>query len=515
MLATGLALGPLEGIPHVQDEVVYQLQARIFSEGALWEAERLPRALHHYDFVTNADGRRYGVFPVGWPAVLALGTLVGIPWLVNPLLHGLGVVLGARVAHKLAGADTGWLAAPLLALAPALVWQGASRMSHTLCVALALGAIGLVCEPPSPKRALGVGLCLAGLLLTRPLDGIVVGTVLGTWVLLRGEVRAWLGVVPGVASGVAAVLLVNWLYEGDPLLFPQHAWFGRGEPPFPSPAMRFDGACNALGFGEDRGCAPTFGDLGHTPLKGTKAAWMNAAAAGQAWFGVGPVGALLAGTLLHRSSRRLLCLGLATWAGLALAYATYWYGGMCLGPRFHHVAAPLMIVALAAGVVGILGRFRLPRTAGLLLLTPLGATLARSLPELPGHWGVDGRLAQLEAEWSDGPALMLVAYGPEYGTAAGLQVTTDGTITQYSALQRRGMWMERSGRSLRYMEYQPALVDAARAQHPGLPAHVLVLTSEAARDRVLPLPEMTTVQQSDLPLPVEPVPVHDGAMPPG
>jgi hypothetical protein len=514
-LCVGIALGPLEGIPHVQDEVVYQLQADIFADLKLWEAERLPRALHHYDFVTNADGRRYGVFPVGWPLVLALGSLVGVAWVVNPLLHGLAVVLGSRFTERVAGAAAAHATAPLLALSPALVWQGASRMSHALCVALALGAFTLVAGRPGRGRALAVGACLAGLLLTRPMDGIVVGTVLGAWVLLRGEVRSWLLVLPGVAAGVAAVLGVNQVYEGDWLTFPQHAWFSMGEPAFPSPGFRFDDACNQLGFGPDRGCAATFGDLGHTPMKGALAAALNARLAGPAWFGVAPVALFAIQTARDPRARRLLFLGLATWAGVAAAYALYWYGGVCLGPRFHHVAAPLMLAAVGAGVAGLVAHFKLPRIASLLLVLPLGMTLARSLPELPGHWGVDDRLSDLEARWTDGPALLLVAYGPDYRMQADLPITTDGGISQYSAVQRRGMWLERRGGPLVYAEYQPALVDAVRARHPDLPAHVLVLTSDPARDRVVPLPPQTTPQVDDLPLPVAPIPVPDGAAPPG
>ncbi len=514
LVAAGIAVGPLEGIPHVQDEVVYQLQARILSEGRLWEAERLPRASFAYDFVTNADGRRYGVFPNGWPAVLALGTLVGLPWLVNPLLHGLTVLLGARLTRRVAGDDAGWLAAPVLAVAPALVWQGASRMSHPLCAALTVGAALLLARGPSAARALGVGACLAGLLLTRPLDGIVVGIVLGGWALWRREVRGWLPVLPGVAAGVLLVLLQNHLIEGHWGTFPQHAWFARDEPPFPSPGFRFTEACNALGFGADHGCVATFGSVGHTLGKGLKAAGLNAWLARTAWFGVAPVALLLGGAALRAESRRLLVLAAATWAGLAALYATYWYGGVCLGPRFHHAAAPLVLGALAAGTTGLLARFGLPRLVGLALLLPLGWTLARALPELPGLWGVDDRLTDLEAGWTEGPTLMLVAYGPDYREAADLPVTTDGGIGAYSAVQRRGMWLERRGGVLEYAEYQPELVKAAMARVPDRPIKLLVLTSDPARDRVLDVPRLGVAQVDDLPLPVAPQAIDDGATAP-
>jgi hypothetical protein len=514
LLSLGLALGPFEGIPHVNDEVVYQLQARILSEGHLWEGARLPRGAFPHDFITNLEGRRYGVFPNGWPAVLALGTLVGAPWLVNPLLHGLTVWFGARLTRALAGPDAAWLAAPLVAVAPALVLQGGSRMAHTLCAALAVGAAALFVSGPRPGRALWLGAALGLLLTARPVDALIVGSVLGGWALLRGELRGWLPVLAGVAGGVVLVLLQNHLYEGDWRVFPQHAWFALDEPAYPSPEFRYTATCNQLGFGKERGCMPTLGSMGHTLGKGLESARFNARLALTLWFGLAPVGLLALGAAVHAGGRRLLGLGAAIWLGVAAVYALYWYGGVCLGPRFHHVAAPLMVCALASGAVAVQQRLRLPRVAGLTLLLPLGFTLAQALPELPGYWGVDDRLETLEADWDQGPALMLVAYGPDYLEPVDYTVTTGGGIGRMSAVQRRAMWLERRGGELVYAEYQPALVEATRATAPGLPAFLLVLTSDPALDRVLPLPATDVDQVSDLALPLAPQAVEHDALAP-
>jgi len=307
------------------------------------------------------------------------------------------------------------------------------------------------------------------------------------------------------------VLIQNVVYEGSIWTFPQHAWFGRGEPTFPAQVFQFTPECNGLGFGEERGCVPTFGSLGHTPLKALRAAGLNAWLTRTAWFGLPPAALLLLGALLQRRARSLLLLGSATWLGLAGVYALYWYGGACLGPRFHHTAAPLVLGAWAAGTVAVLARLRVRRAAGMLLVLPLGLTLARSLEELRGHWGVDDRLADLEAEWSDGPVLMLVAYGPDYLTPAGLDWTTDGLIRTYSAIQRRGMWLERRGGDIEYAEYQPSLVKALMERHPGRPIRLLVLTSDPARDRILEVPRLGVVQEADLPLPAVPPAVDDGS----
>ena len=81
MLATLLCWGALDGIPHVQDEIVYTLQARVFAGGDRWAAESL-------SWFFWLESPSASAFPPGWPALLALGEAVGAGWLVNPLLAG-------------------------------------------------------------------------------------------------------------------------------------------------------------------------------------------------------------------------------------------------------------------------------------------------------------------------------------------------------------------------------------------------------------------------------------------
>lgn len=512
VLASWLALVPLQGIAHVQDEIVYELQARVLGEGRLWEPARLPRAAHVFPFVTNEapsaafpDGRRFGIFPNGWPLVLAPGVLLGLPWLVNPLLHGALVAAGAALAGLLGGRRSAWLAAPLLALSPGLLLQAGSRMSHPLCALLAVVATLLLVRGPSRARALGLGAALGLLLLTRPLDAVAVGAVLGLAALVRGEARAWSPAVPVVGAAVGLVLAQNLLYTGDLGTFAQHAWFAAGEPPFPSDQARFEAGCNALGFGPEHGCSPTFGSLGHTPAKALAGMARNLSLAATLWAG-SPVLLLFA----LAAPRRLLALALGVWLAVAAAYGLYWYAGPCLGGRFHHAAAGLLVVATAAGIASATRRMGLPAVAGLLALPVAGWRLSQALPELSGYWGVDGRLAELEAGWTDDPALVFVAYGPPWSQRAELPQTVGGPLT-YSANQRRGMWIERREGPLVYAELQPALVEATAAGWPDRKRYLLVLTGSAETDLLQPLPPVTEAQVDDLALPVEPTAIDPGA----
>ena len=130
--------------------------------------------------------------------------------------------------------------------------------------------------------------------------------------------------------------------------------------------------------------------------------------------------------------------------------------------------------------------------------------LSSALPELPGYWGVDDRLDAFEARWDRGPALILVSYGEPYQRRVDLPQTVGDALT-YSALQQRGMWIERRDEPIVWAELQWELVDALRAQHPDLPVHVLVLRADARRDELIDLPAVTAVQVQDLGLPVDPV----------
>src|SRR5688572_16041663 len=82
---------------------------------------------------TLVDGARwYGIFPPGWPALLAAGYRVALPWLVNPLLAFASVGLFSAFTRR-AGLDQveQRLATAVVALSPFLVFLSGTYMSHT------------------------------------------------------------------------------------------------------------------------------------------------------------------------------------------------------------------------------------------------------------------------------------------------------------------------------------------------------------------------------------------------
>ena len=384
-----MSLGPLDGMPHVSDEVVYTLQARVFAGGARLGPAGDNASMLLYPF-WQTNPASFSVFPPGWPALLSLGERAGLGWLVNPLLAGalpwLTWLLGRELAPRSAA-----LAAGIAAASPGVWILAASRMSHTSTLAAVLLVAVVVARRRDGLAAwTGAGLAAAYVVTARPYDALVfVGPLLAAGLLRAPDHarRAPLVLLPGL--GAALVLWDNAALTGSPLSFPVSPWFDLwvadlGRPP----------GCNGLGFGADLGCAPTEGGFGHTPAKALAIAAASLARLDRLLLGMhgGLIAALVGAWALRRPA---LLLGLAIPAG---AYALYWSPGLAYGARFYHLAYVALPVLVAAGLYRVLGRWSWAVALGL----PL-ATCPPILRDLSADfWCVDGglgdRLAALDIE---------------------------------------------------------------------------------------------------------------------
>ena len=243
----------MERMPHSAAEVAYLFGARTFSEGALWApAPPVPLlAGLDYDGLVLAQDRWFAATPPGWPAILALGDLAGLRWLVNPVLGGLIVLLAHSLATRLGGRDVAALAAALLATSPWLISLSASFMPNVLTIALTLLAWRLLVVEAKPWNAvmlaLFAGLALGWAFAARPVEALVIGAVTGLW-LLR-PFPAGLGRVVtysvGFLTAGAALFLQGWIAAGDPVALldlPGELmdWAGQGDT-----ASRLAGLLNA------------------------------------------------------------------------------------------------------------------------------------------------------------------------------------------------------------------------------------------------------------------------------
>lgn len=356
-LSAALALGPLGGVPHVPDEIVYLIQAKIFATGHRVGALPDPEVCWRFPFLLPGPT---AAFPPGWPALLAPGAALGLASLVNPLLAAFIPYLTFEITTLLGGDErAGRLAATASALSPGLLALAASQMAHTstLVAMLVVTRAALTGAP-----GWGAGLALGYMALARPFDALfgAVPVLLLAW---RAPPRCWLRVALPAVLGGALLLADNAALTGDPLQHPATVWLEQNSPDRP--------ACNRLGFGDEVGCTPTAGSWGHSPGKALRAAWTRAKLFDRLMLGVSGGGLLCLGGLALLARRRPAIL--LPVLAIPAFHLLYWSPGLAYGPRFWH-----MLYAFAPAALGLL----LSRLSGALPWLLLAGLPALSLPVL-------------------------------------------------------------------------------------------------------------------------------------
>ena len=331
-LATAAMIDAFARNPHLIDEVAQLFQSRIFAAGRLATPAPKPPEFFLVAQTLITDAGWVSQYPPGQSLLLALGMLVGLEWLVNPILGGLSVLLIFYLARGLYGTRVGLAACFLWAASSWVLFMSATYMNHVGATTLALGAWTALWAPHRPNRAhaLMAGFLLAATAATRPLDGVACGLPMLVWVIARRRATATAWLVLGTLPVAVAWGYVNWRLFGSPFTLGYSAHYGSGV---------------GLGFHIDPWGHP------YTPL----IAVSNMAAALRrlhVYFYEWPIPALLPlalwGILGRQWSWQDLVVGIGIVAGPVL-YFFYWHSGFYPGPRLYYIAAPFVAVAMARG----------------------------------------------------------------------------------------------------------------------------------------------------------------------
>jgi hypothetical protein len=219
----------LHGGPRALDAPTYWLQGRALSHGALsWTVPSPVASYRARGLLAAFPDRVSGIFPPGYPLLLAAGFLVGAPMLIGPLLSGGIVVATWFLARELAGppgetraasADqAAGLAVGLSVVCAALRQQTADTLPHgaaALAITVALTSTLRGQRARDPKLFAITGLALGWLLSARPMAALAIGGVAVALLLRSG--RPWPGVVWWVAAaapGAALLLAANHAATG-------------------------------------------------------------------------------------------------------------------------------------------------------------------------------------------------------------------------------------------------------------------------------------------------------------
>jgi hypothetical protein len=372
-LSLGYVAIYLRGGPRIIDATSYFLQGRAIEHGKLAWHLPVPSASFRGRFLLfHEPDSLAGIFPPGYPLVLAAGFLVGAPMVIGPLLAGALVAATYLLARELCEPDEpnahgiGCLAAFFSIVCVALRYHTADTMAHG---ASALGiTIALTCALRGRRAdslrhfALG-GLAVGWLVATRPVSAVPIAITL--LALAASSPRAGQAVSAAIGLMIPGVLL---------LLFAQHAATGSF---FASTQGAYyatsDGppGCFRYGFGADVGCLHEHGDFVKAHLSGGYGLLAALGTTGRRLkmhvgdvLNLEPLFLLVLWPLAGRlRSKAGIALGLV--ALQVLLYAPFYFDGDYPGggARFYADVLPVEHVLAALGVARLLPRVALARRA--------------------------------------------------------------------------------------------------------------------------------------------------------
>lgn len=337
--------------PHIPDEVVYLLHARYLAEGRLsLPAPPVEDAFFIY-LMTFEPDRWYSPFPPGWPAMLAVGVAAGIPWLVNPILAGIHVLLAYLLIGGLYDRRTARLTVFLLCVSPWHVFMSMNFMAHTfasVCTLIAALAVFRAGHGNRPLMALLGGAATAMVGMIRPLEGLILAGLFGLWLMplirrRRLKFSTLFSFLPGGLLIGGAGLLYNRHLTGSPTYFPVMAFFDKHHGP----------GSNAMGFGPERGAGWAMDpNPGHNVIDALINSNLNAFSINIELFGWS-AGSLLLLAVFFFCSRpnKNDFLMIAVMIGTFTAHFFYWYsGGPDFGARYWYLMLIPCIVLSIRGM---------------------------------------------------------------------------------------------------------------------------------------------------------------------
>jgi hypothetical protein len=232
LVAAGAALAVLVGGVFVgtallrdtvvtDDESAYRLIARTLRLGKLVApSPGTDLEFFREQFVVLTPDRRYAKYPIGHPALLAAGQVVGAERLVVPIVSALTAFPLVLLARHIYGPGVAVAAAALFASSPQVVLTAGTLLSQPLSMLLATAATFFLLSERGTRGLLPAGVLLGFALHVRPLPGALFAVVAVVWLLVtRREPWPRLLLYFGgpVAVGAAGLLVVNAAQAGGPL----------------------------------------------------------------------------------------------------------------------------------------------------------------------------------------------------------------------------------------------------------------------------------------------------------
>lgn len=338
LLATGiLAYAVLDHIPHVQDSIDQLFQAKIFKMGKLYAPLPSHKEFFDYTNVIN-DDKWYSQYPPGHPLLLMVGLLIGIPWLIGPLVGTLSLfIFFLLIKTVYSDHRVLYLSCSLLLLSPFFLFMSSNYMNHSstmFFIVLFLYCYLRIFSSNSHLYAILSGLSLGYAINIRPFDAVTIGTPFIFYLLIcaykkrKVKYKKIVSFCIAVSLMVFLLMLYNTLTNGNPFMFGYQKNY------------------HTLGFLGNSQFGPP-----HT-LKGGVINTSNNLIGLNHYLFEWPIPSLTFIFILFSipvKRNRWDYLFLAASITLILGYFFYYYQDLCFGPRFYYCITPFMVILTVRG----------------------------------------------------------------------------------------------------------------------------------------------------------------------
>lgn len=178
------------------DESVYQFQAQALRTGSLSIAGPSPAILadpggavaFQFMHTLNRNGRWFGKYPFGYPAVLAVAQSLNLDRFLNPVLGWLVIAVSAWIALDLYGTRVARWTVVVLALSPFFFFNAMGWYAHSVAAVLIAMATAACLRSGRSHGVLFLslaGLAMSLCLLVRPFPVLIVTLVLAVYAIVE------------------------------------------------------------------------------------------------------------------------------------------------------------------------------------------------------------------------------------------------------------------------------------------------------------------------------------------
>ncbi|MFC1713614.1 ArnT family glycosyltransferase [Candidatus Poribacteria bacterium] len=328
-----------EHVPHLGDSIDQVFHGKIMALGKLTVPSHKYREFFSYGNMIN-DGKWYSQYPPAHSFLMMFGVVLGVTWLVNPIIGSLSIIMFYFIGKEVYDERTGRLAALLGLLSPFVIFMSSGFMSHTSVMFFASLFVLFFIRTVKNGRfyhPLISGSSLGMALNGRPMTALAICipfAIYAVVLLIKGfrkyMVRFSIMFVT-VSAFVGILLLFNYLTTGDPLLFGYIAKFGDGHYP---------------GFGHSPWGKPHSASMGLTQN-------LNNLNGLNKYLFEWPIPNLFFVFLIFATMTRNKWdyLFISSFWSLSIAYFFYFFQSWYLGPRYLYEVSSMVILLTARGIL--------------------------------------------------------------------------------------------------------------------------------------------------------------------